>query len=139
MNKDIFYKPLIRLKYLNKIFPKNYWMVRTMETVLVFNEAKIIFINRVVSSTIMMALESIEKKLIGHYEKIGFENITSRVHKAIIRRVRRNNVLHSYLLDKIDSLRRKRNSFSSLRPVGCEYSLKKHFVIEILNSNDRYF
>ena len=129
-DRDTFDTRLARLKYLDKIFPKNYSIVGDMQTVFVFGEAKMTFINGEFISTILLAQAFIEKKLQGHYIDLGLNNIASRGLKAIIRHARRHCVLHDYLLDRIDDLRKKRNPFSHIKPVDYEYNLDKRFMTD---------
>ena len=119
-DKESFPTRLERLKFIEKIFPKDYSILGIMETVFVFEEAKMTFINGEFISTILLAQAFIEKKLQGHYIDIGFDNIASKGLKAIIRHARQNRVLHNYLLDKIDDLRKKRNPFTHFKPVDYE-------------------
>jgi len=133
-DKDTFDTRLARLKYLNKIFPKDYSIAGNMQTVFVFSEAKMTFINGEFISTILLAQAFIEKKLQGHYIGLELNNIASRGLKAIIKHARKNHVLHNYLLDKIDELRKKRNPFSHIKPFDDEYNLDKRFMKAINKS-----
>lgn len=133
-DKDTFDTRLSRLKYLNKIFPKDYSIAGDIQTVFVFSEAKMTFINGEFISTILLAQAFIEKKLQGHYIELGLSNIASRGLKTIIKHARNNNILHNYLLNKIDELRKKRNPFTHLKPFDNEYNLDKRFMKEIKNS-----
>jgi len=135
-DRDTFDERLSRLEYLNKIFPKDYSIAGSMDTVFVFAEAKMTFINGEFISTILLAQAFIEKKIQVHYAHLGFDKIASRGLKAIIRHARQNNILHTYLLDKIDDLRKKRNPFSHLKPADHNYNLDKRFMIELSKSKD---
>ena len=52
-----------RLKYINKIIPKGYGIAADMETVYVFDEAKMTFINGEFISTVLLSQAFIERKL----------------------------------------------------------------------------
>ena len=82
---------LERLKFLNKVFPKGYGIMGDQETVYVFSEVKMAFINGEFISTILLAQAFIERNLQGYYESIGLEKIAQKGLKSIIDHAKKND------------------------------------------------
>jgi hypothetical protein len=125
---------LQRLTFLNNIFPKGYGIIGDQETVYVFSEAKMAFINGEFISSILLAQAFIERKLQIHYKSFGLEKVAKRGLKSIIDYARKNNLLNSYLIDKIDSLRKKRNPFLHIKPYDYEFNLSQRIFNDLKNS-----
>lgn len=134
-DKKTFEERLKRLQSLDKIFPKYYSIAGDMQTIFVFDEAKMTFINGEFISTILLAQAFIEKILQSHYIDMGLNKIASRGLKAIVNHAKRNNIINEYLLIKIEELRKKRNPFVHLKPLDYEYNLDKRFMTNIINSD----
>lgn len=126
---------LTRLEYLNTIFPKGFGIAGDQETVYIFVEAKMAFINGEFISTILLAQAFIERKLQMHFESLDLGHIAKRGLKSMIDYARKNNILHSYLIERINSLRKKRNPFTHLKPFDYEFNLNQRMFNEFRNSN----
>jgi hypothetical protein len=133
-DSDSFNDRLERLKYLDKIFPKGYGFGADVETVYIFGEAKMAFINGEFISTILLSQAFIERKLQMYYNSIGLDNIANRGLKAITDHAKKNNTIHDFLIVKIDTLRKKRNPFVHLKEIDHEYNLDQRMVKSIGNA-----
>ncbi|WP_298537882.1 hypothetical protein [uncultured Algibacter sp.] len=136
-DRESFEERLERLKYLNKIFPKDFGILADPETVYVFGEAKMAFINGEFISTILLSQAFIERKLQLHYQSLGLENIAKRGLKAIVNHAKKNNILHEYLIERIDVLRKRRNPFSHVKPTEHEFNLTQRMMSD-LKSDKKY-
>ena len=130
-DKDTFEERLERLKFLNNIFPKDFGILADPETVYVFGEAKMAFINGEFISTILLSQAFIERKLQMHYQAIGLENIAKRGLKAIVNHAKKNRILHEYLIERIDVLRKRRNPFSHVKPIDHEFNLTQRMMNDL--------
>ena len=135
-DKETFKERLERLKFLNKVSPKDFGILADPETVYVFSEAKMAFINGEFISTILLSQAFIERKLQLHYLSLGLENVANRGLKGIVTHAKKNNILHEYLIERIDILRKRRNPFSHVKPIGHEFNLAQRMVD--LKSNKTY-
>ena len=135
-DKDSFDDRLARLKYLNQIMPKEFGIAADPETVFVFSEAKMSYINGEFIATILLAQAFIERKLQMHYESFGLEKIAKRGLKAIVSHARKNNILHIYLLEKIDILRKKRNPFTHFKSFENEFNLSQRMFKELKKTTE---
>jgi hypothetical protein len=124
-DKDSRHERLERLKYINKIVSKQYGIAADMETVYIFGEAKMAFINGELISTILLSQAFIERRLQMFYENMGLGAIGKRGLKAIIDHAKKNHTIQAYLIEKIDELRKKRNPFVHLKEYGHEYNLSQ--------------
>ncbi|WJJ96582.1 hypothetical protein [Algibacter luteus] len=136
-DKDTFEERLERLKFLNKIFPKEFGILADPETVYVFGEAKMAFVNGEFISTILLSQAFIERKLQLHYQSLGLDIIAKRGLKAIVTHAKKNNILHEYLIERIDVLRKRRNPFSHVKPTDHEFNLTQRMMTD-LKSDKRY-
>ncbi len=133
-HKDTFQEKLERLKFLDKVFPKDSGIMADPETVYVFTEAKMTFINGEFISTVLLSQAFIERKLQNHYQSIGLENIAKRGLKSIVRHAKKEKILHDYLIERIDLLRKKRNPFSHIKPFDHEYNLTQRMMNDLKSS-----
>lgn len=136
-DKETFEERLERLKFLNKIISKDFGILADPETVYVFGEAKMAFINGEFISTILLSQAFIERKLQLHYQSLGLENIAKRGLKAIVTHAKKNHILHEYLIERIDVLRKRRNPFSHVKPTEHEFNLTQRMMTE-LKSDKKY-
>lgn len=130
-DKDTFEERLERLVFINKIFPKEFGILADPETVYVFGEAKMAFVNGEFISTILLSQAFIERKLQLHYHSLGLDSIAYRGLKAILTHAKKNNILHCYLIKRIDLLRKKRNPFSHVKPSNHEFNLTQRSMADI--------
>lgn len=126
-DKSTFTSRLDRLKYINKIFPDGIIIAADMETFFIFDEAKMAFINGEYISTILLAQSFIEKIFQDHYCSIGLEKESKRGLKYLIKHAKKNDIIHEFLLDKIELLRKKRNPFTHLKPYNHKFTINNRF------------
>jgi hypothetical protein len=107
---------IVRLKWVEKIFPKGYGFLMPPETVYVFNEAKMAFINGEFIATLLLVSAFVEHWLGIYIESKGFHKEAQKGLAVIIACARTNKLVHSALLDKADHLREIRNPFVHLKP-----------------------
>jgi len=130
-DNESFEDRLNRLKYLNNIFPGDLFFGADPETVFIFNEAKMTFINGEFIATILLTHAFIERVLQSHYESIGLEKIAKRGFKAMLAHAKKNELLHPYLIDKFDLLRKKRNPLTHLKTFENEHTLSQRILNRI--------
>lgn len=57
--------------------------------------------------------------------------------KAIVTHAKKNKILHEYLIERIDVLRKRRNPFSHVKPTDHEFNLTQRMMTE-LKSDKKY-
>ena len=124
-DKISFNDRLQRLKYLNNIFPKYSALSGDIETIYLYTESKIAFINGEFISTILLCQSLIERKLQEHFSSLGLDKIAKRELKAIIEYSRKNEILSDYLIENINILRKKRNPFTHIKPSDYEFNMSQ--------------
>ena len=107
-----FEERLRRLTYINKIYPKGLLLVGDMEFVFTFGETKDCFINGHFIATIMLAQSFIEKIFYDFFNRNNLEKQARSGLDSMIKYARQNNLINSLILNKVDSLRLKRNPFT---------------------------
>ena len=95
------------------------------------------FINGEFISTILLSQAFIERKLQLHYQSLGLDIIAKRGLKAIVTHAKKNNILHEYLIERIDVLRKRRNPFSHVKTTDHEFNLTQRMMND-LKSDKRY-
>lgn len=120
-----------RLKYINTLLPGEYMFGADPETIFIFEEAKMAFINGQFISTILLSQAYIERSLQIHYNSIGFDTIAKKGLKAIIDHATKNKTIHHFLLPKIDELRKIRNPFVHLKEYEHDYNLSQRIFKNI--------
>jgi len=107
-----FEERLRRLTYISKIYPKGLLLVGDMEFVLTFGETKNCFINGHYIATIMLAQSFIEKIFYDFFTRNNLEKQARLGLDSMIKYAKQNNLINSLILNKVDSLRLKRNPFT---------------------------
>jgi hypothetical protein len=110
---------LERLRHLQRIFPRGYSFLSAVETAYIFNEAKMAYINGLFVSTILLAQAHIEHCLQGYVASRGDDRFAKSGLAQITKFLRSKNLLHEFLLDRIDRLRKLRKPYSHLQ--DCDY------------------
>lgn len=129
-DRETFEDRLERLKYLDSVIPKNYWMAGSFESIFLFQEAGVAFINGAFISSIILAQAFVERRLQDYMEARGLSKEARRGLDFIIKYFRKNRILDEFLLRKIDVLRQKRNPFSHLKPYDHPYTLSQRIFLE---------
>ena len=135
-DRDSFSSRLDRFKWLYDIFPPNKGFMMSYEMAFVFDEAKMCFMNGEYISTILLANSFIEHWLGSYLLGKGFERAAQKGTKAIIDCLRENQLLHVYLIDRIDKIRRKRNPFVHLKPYNHKENLSQRVFINMKPPED---
>jgi hypothetical protein len=112
-----------RLKWVQRVFPHDRGFLMSLETVYVFGEAKMAFINGEFIATLLLVSAFIEHWLGAHIESRGFHKEARAGLAAIIDCARKNKLVHGFLLDKADHIREIRNPFVHLKPFTHKHTL----------------
>src|SRR5665647_3935007 len=80
-----------RLKYINTLLHDEYMFGGDPETIFIFEEAKMAFINGQFISTILLSQAYIERRLQIHYNASGLDTIAKKGLKVIIDHAKKNN------------------------------------------------
>lgn len=105
-----------RLKYLDSVYPTGYGMMG-LEMYYLFTEARYCYINGQFVATILLAQSLIEQWLSGVLREKGYAIKEGAGLSEIINVVRKHQIMHQFLIDKVDSLRKIRNPFVHLKPM----------------------
>jgi hypothetical protein len=124
-DKRTFSNRLLRLDYVTKIFPRGLMYMLPPESAFVFEEAKMSFINGQFVSTILLSQAFIEHMFQNYVQSIGNKSLAKSGLAAITRFLRKGNIVHPFLLDKIDQLRLIRNPFTHLPAPGSPHSISQ--------------
>lgn len=127
---DTFEERLDRLKYINSVEPQSAGMMASLETVLVFQEATLAFVNGAFVATIMLGQAFVEHWLQAYLERKGFNKEAAQGLSTIVRCCRDNHLLSEYLLDKIDHLRQVRNPLTHLKPYDHPFTMSQRLYME---------
>jgi len=119
---------LDRLRHLQTIFPKGYGFLSSVETAYVFNEAKMTYLNGQFVATVLLAQAHIEHCLQGYVASRGEDRLAKSGLAQIAKFLSSKNLLHEFLLERIDRLRKLRNPFSHLQGFDYPDSLSKRAV-----------
>lgn len=129
-DRDTFAERLERLKYLDSVVPQAAGMMAGLETVLVFQEATLAFVNGAFVATIMLAQAFVEHWLQAYLEREGFSKEADQGLSAIASCCRDSHLLSEYLLDKVDHLRQVRNPFTHLKPYHSPFTMSHRLLVE---------
>ena len=110
-DQSTFEERLNRLKYIQKIYPKDLWIGGDREFVYTFSEAKDCYVAGHFIATIILTQSFIEKILHQFFEQKGLDSIAQKGLDKMIKYAKQNNLVNTLILDKINTLRLKRNPF----------------------------
>jgi hypothetical protein len=114
-DRDCFDDRLERLRWLQQVLPSGYSYVMPPETAYIFGEIKNVFVDGAFIATILLSAAFIEHWLSSLARSKGFEREAARGLSATIKCLRREGLVHDYLLEKADALRKLRNPFVHLQ------------------------
>ena len=114
-DRRTFDQRLARLAHLQTIFPKGYSFLLPPETSFVFDEAKMAFINGQFISTILLAQAFIEHIFQCKIAARGDTKIAEAGLAAMTKYLAKHEILHEFLVKKVDELRKIRNPFVHLQ------------------------
>jgi hypothetical protein len=135
-DKKSFGERLERLNCLNKIFPKEFAFSSDLETLYIFNEVKMAFVGGEFISTILLSQAFIERRFQAHYSELGLQNTSNKGLKAIIDHAKKNGTIHTFLIGRVDELRKKRNPFVHLKEYEHEYNLSQRMYKSHIERNE---
>ena len=130
-DRNSFRERLKRLKFIYKIFPKNYWFISDIKTMYIFDETKMAFINGEFVAVLMLSLAYIERKTQLYLSALGFAKESKRGLKFMVDFARENNLLSTFLLKKVDLLRNRRNPFSHLKDCNHKFNISQRILKEM--------
>lgn len=114
-DRNSFEDRLERLKWLQKVFPTGYGFAMPPETAYVFDEAKNTFVDGAFIATILLSTAFVEHWLGTIVSARGFKGEARSGLSSIIECMRREGLMHEFLLKKADRLRKIRNPFVHLK------------------------
>lgn len=112
-----------RIRWLESVIPRNQLLGLPTETYYVFIEAKSSFIYGCFVGSVILAAAFVEHWLAAQLSDRGFGKEANRGLLAMIKCCRKNNLVNSALLIRIDRLRVIRNPFVHLKEFGHKNSL----------------
>jgi hypothetical protein len=112
-----------RIRWVAKAIPRNTGFLMPMDTYYVFEEAKSCFIYGQFVATVVMSVSFIEHWLAGKLHNRGLHRESSSGLAAMVACARKKGFVAEVILDRIDSLRLKRNPFAHLKEMNHEHSL----------------
>lgn len=124
-DKITFSDRLIRLNFINKTYPKGLLLAGDMEFVFTFGEIKECFINGHFIATIVLTQSFIEKIFTDLFLRKNLEKETKYGLDKMIKYARKNDLIHSTILNMVDTLRLKRNPFIHSKEFDYPYSLSR--------------
>ena len=128
-DESTFAARLTRLEYLHSVFPENYSFLMSMSSYYVFEEARQAFINGEMVATVLLSQAFIEHWLQAQLESKGYIFGRSKQGLSyILKCLRSKGLLHGFLIDKIDDLRKLRNPFVHLRPFDDPQEISRRSV-----------
>jgi len=130
-DRNSFEDRLKRFKFLYKIFPKGYGFFSDMETMYIFDETKMAFINGELIAVLMLSLAYIERVIQLRFSSLGLEKESKRGLKFMVNFARKNKLIGTFLLNKIDLLRNKRNPFSHLKDFNHKFNISQRIMAEM--------
>lgn len=138
-DEETFPDRLERLQYLNKIYPKGLAFGSDAETVFVFDEAKMSFINGEFISTILLTQAFVERWLQQYFDSKGQKKLGKEGLKKMTEYARANDLVPQFILGKIDEMRVKRNPFVHLKHFDHEHTLNQRMMKSIRNENAKTY
>jgi hypothetical protein len=125
-----FAERLERLKWLVEVHPDNAWFATAPETYFVFSEVKNTFVDGSFVATLLLCLAFIEHWLACKLISRGFENEAKEGLNSMLKCLKRERLMHDYLIKKVDRLRKLRNPFAHLKSIDHPYSLPQRMYKE---------
>lgn len=131
-DRKTFYERLKRLRFLNTIFPKGYQVTTDIESIYIYDEAKMTYINGEFISSIILAQSYIERTIQKYLGSIGLGKQSRRGIKFMLKHARQHGIINRALLSRIEKLVNRRNPFTHLQDLDHEYSIMNRIQNEKL-------
>ena len=118
---------IARLNYVKRVHPAGGFGM-PIESVMVFTEAKMAFVDGLFVSVLLLCSSFIEHVLGSMLEARSYRKEAKAGLAAQIACARKNGVLDEYLLEKADRLREVRNPFVHLKPFDHEHGIHRRMM-----------
>ena len=122
-DRATFPERLDRLRWVERVMPRDYVLTLPPETFYLFNEAKDSFINGQFVGSLMLTLSFIEHVLAIALENKGYYKQAKGGLKSIVACLRENQSPLSPILNQIETLQDSRNPFAHLKPFTHQHTL----------------
>jgi hypothetical protein len=119
-----------RIRWLDSIMPRNHAYGMPPETFYVFSEAKSAFVYGCFVSTTVLCAAFVEHWLGSQLSNRGFSKEAERGLASMIDCCRKNNLLNSAILDRVERLRLIRNPFVHLKSFEHPHTIAQRSVRE---------
>lgn len=117
-DKATFNERLSRFRYFYRYYPEyDKILFGSDESYRIFKEVQSCFINAEYIAVVVLAQSFIERRFQESLKNFGFEKESKLSLNKIIKKFKGKSVIPDYFLDKVDTLRLKRNPFVHLRDV----------------------
>ncbi len=127
-DNSTFAERLERLKFIHKIYPGGLLLSGDMEFVFTFSEIKECFISGHFIATIVLTQAFIEKIFHQFFTDNDEIKIANQGLASMIKFARKNNMIISLILDRVDDLRLKRNPFTHTKEYSYPHTLQKRIL-----------
>jgi hypothetical protein len=127
---------LERLKYINKITPKNIGYLYSIEMHYLHSEAIQSFINGQFVGVLLLAQSFIEHWLDNRVENEKIKKYGNNTLANVVKVMKENNSANQSLLDRIDRLRKIRNPFVHCKPSNYEFNVMNLSLPDKIMSDD---
>ena len=125
LDKNSFSGRLDRLKFIYKVYPKGLLLSGDMEFVFTFTEVKDCFISGHFIATIVLAQAFIEKIFRQLFIDNGQQKEANEGLASMIKFARKNKLINTLIIDKVDELRLKRNPFTHTKDYNYSHTLQR--------------
>jgi len=129
-DRQSFNSRLERLKWLDSIFPKGYSFMMPSEAFHVFEEARLAFINGEFVATLLLANAFLEQWLGNVLASEGHAKEAQQGLAVILRCMEEMGLLHEFISNTADRLRKIRNPFVHLKSFDHEHRLTQRVLRE---------
>lgn len=119
-----------RVRWLEKVIPKNRGFAMPTETFYVFEEAKSSFVYGCFVASTVLAAAFVEHWLSARLAQRGFNKAANNGLAAMIECCRKNHLLNPTLLEKVNRLRLIRNPFTHLKSFDHPHGLGQRSLRE---------
>ena len=124
-DKTTFSNRLKRLKYIKRIYPNGLFIAGDMEFVFTLGEIEQCYINGNFIAVLVLTQSFIEKLFTVFFIEKGYDNETKYGLDKLIKYARKNSLIHTTILEMVDSLRLKRNPFVHVKDSDYQHNLSR--------------
>ncbi|HLP50969.1 MAG TPA: hypothetical protein VK154_08795 [Chitinophagales bacterium] len=136
-DKTSFEDRLARLRYVNTIFPHGQREFASDESVAIFHETITCFINCQFIATIVLAQSFIERRFQEYFSmRLNQDERAKQTLYKLLEGFRNDGFIDEFLIDKIDTLRLKRNPFVHHRDINDKNAFRNRANAAKVNVNE---